>query len=147
VTSGEDKGSDGGSSKSSSNGVSLLLDVDLSVESSPGLQGGEHATLSDGVGEGTLSSSVGTGTTDSGNSGNGSTGTPRDGGMLHTGLGEDSVRLSDVLGDLVVDELDDIESDGGSADSREGDLADDFRSVGVVENGDGGSGEHFGLGY
>jgi len=37
VTSGEDKRSDGGSSKSSGNGVSLLLDVDLSVESSPGL--------------------------------------------------------------------------------------------------------------
>jgi len=37
VTSGEDKGSDGGSSKSSGNGVSLLLDVDFSMESSPGL--------------------------------------------------------------------------------------------------------------
>jgi hypothetical protein len=62
--------------------------------------------------------------------------------MLHTGLSEDSVTLSDVLGDLVMNELDDIESDGGSADSREGDLAGDFLGVGVVEDADGGSGEH-----
>jgi len=147
VTSGTNKGSDSGSSKSSSDGVSLLLDVNLSVESSPGLQRSEHTTLSDGVGEGTLSGSVGTGTTNSGNSGNGTTGTPRDSGVLHTSLSEDSVRLSDVLRDLVVNELDNIESDGSSADSREGDLAEDFSGVGVVEDGDGGSGEHFGLGY
>lgn len=56
--------------------------------------------------------------------------------MLHTGVDEDSVSLSDVLGDLVVDELDDIESDGSSADSWEGDLASDF-GIGRVENGDG----------
>jgi len=59
--------------------------------------------------------------------------------MLHTGVDEDSVSLSNVLGDLIVDELDDIESDGGSADSGEGDLVDDFGTVGV-ENTDGGSG-------
>jgi len=57
VSSSHNEGSDGGSSKSSSNGVSLLLDVYLSVPSSPGLQGSEHSTLSAGVGEGTLSSS------------------------------------------------------------------------------------------
>lgn len=142
VASGKDQRSNSGSSKSSSNGVSLLLDVDLSVPSSPGLEGGEHTTLSTRVSEGTLSSSVGTGTTDSGNSGNGSTGTPRDGGVLHTSLSEDSVSLTGVSGDLVVNELDDIESDGGSADSGEGNLADDFSSVGVVKDGDGGSSEH-----
>jgi len=104
VTSGENEGSNSGSSESSSNGVSLLLDIDLSVESSPGLQGGKHTTLSNGVSEGTLSSSVGTGATNSGNSGNGTTGTPGDGGVLHTSFSEDSVTLSDVLGDLVMDE-------------------------------------------
>jgi hypothetical protein len=147
VTSGKNKRSNSGSSKSSGNSVSLLLDVDLSVPSSPGLQGGEHTTLSDGVSEGTLSSSVGTRTRNSGNSGNGSTGTPGDSGVLHTGLSEDSVSLTGVLGDLVVNELDDIESDGGSADSGKGDLADDFRSVSVVKDGDGGSSEHFDLRY
>lgn len=130
VASSHDEGSDGGSSKSSSNGVSLLLDVDLSVPSSPGLKGSEHSTLSAGVGEGTLSSSGSTRTRDSWNSGNSTTWTPGDGGVLHTSVNEDSVSLSDVLGDLVMDKLDDIKSDGSSADSRESDLVDDLRGVG-----------------
>jgi hypothetical protein len=142
VTSGEDEGSDGGGSQSGGNGVSLLLDVNLSVPSSPGLQGSEHSTLSTRVGEGTLSSSGSTRTRDSGNSGNGSTGTPRDSGVLHTGGDGNSMSLSGVLGDLVVDELDDIESDGGSADSGKGDLSGDFLGIGRVENADGGSSEH-----
>jgi len=62
--------------------------------------------------------------------------------MLHTGFSEDSVSLSGVLGDLVMNELDDVKSDGGSADSRESDLADDFSSIGVVENSDGRLVEH-----
>jgi hypothetical protein len=143
VTSGEDEGSDGGGSQSGGNGVSLLLDVNLSVPSSPGLQGSEHSTLSTRVGEGTLSSSGSTRSTDSGNSGNGSTGTPGDGGMLHTGMDVNSVSLSGVLGDLVVDELDDIKSDGGSADSGKGDLSGDFLGISRAENADGGSSEHF----
>lgn len=49
--------------------------------------------------------------------------------MLHTSLGEDSVSLSGVLGDLVVDELDEIESDGSSADGRKSDLRDNFLGV------------------
>lgn len=59
--------------------------------------------------------------------------------MLHTSMDEDSVSLTNVLGDLVVNELDNIESDGSSADSGESDLADDFLSV-SVENTDSGSG-------
>jgi hypothetical protein len=55
-------------------------------------------------------------------------------------MNEDSVSLSNVLGDLVMDELDDIESDGSSADSGESDLVDDFRGVGGVEDADGWSG-------
>jgi hypothetical protein len=140
VTSGKDEGSDSGGSQSGSNGVSLLLDVDLSVPSSPGLQGSEHSTLSTRVGEGTLSSSRSTRSTDSGNSGNGSTGTPGDGGMLHTGMDVNSVSLSGVLGDLVMDELDDIKSDGSSANSRKSDLSGDFLGVGRAEDADGGSG-------
>lgn len=56
--------------------------------------------------------------------------------MLHTSLGEDSMSLSGVLGDLIVDELDDIESDGSSADSWESDLRRDFLRVGRVEDAD-----------
>ena len=127
--------------------MSLLLDVNFSVPSSPGLEGSEHSTFSTRVGEGTLSSSGSTRTRDSGNSGNGSTGTPGDSGVLHTSMNVDSVSLSGVLGDLVVNELDNIESDGSSADSREGNLAGDFRGVSRVENTDGGSGQHWTLGW
>lgn len=140
VTSGENEGSDGGGSQSGGNGVSLLLDVNLSVPSSPGLQGSEHSTLSTRVGEGTLSSSGSTRTRDSGNSGNGSTGTPGDGGVLHTGMDVNSVSLSGVLGDLVVNELNNIKSDGSSANSRKSNLSGDFLGVGRAEDADGGSG-------
>jgi len=129
VSSSHDEGSNSGSSKSSSNGVSLLLDVDLSVPSSPGLEGSEHSTLSAGVGEGTLSSSGSTRSTDSWNSGDSTTWSPGFSGVLHTGMDEDSVSLSNVLGDLVMDELDDIKSDGSSADSGESDLVDDLGGV------------------
>jgi hypothetical protein len=60
--------------------------------------------------------------------------------VLHTSSDGDSVSLSGVLGDLVVNELNNIKSDGSSADSRKGDLAGDFLGVGRVEDGDGGSG-------
>lgn len=76
VTSGEDEGSNSGSSQSRGNGVSLLLDVDLSVPSSPGLQGSEHSTFSTRVGEGSLSGSAGTRSGDSWNSGDSTTWSP-----------------------------------------------------------------------
>ena len=140
VTSGENEGSDGGGSQSGGNGVSLLLDVNFSVPSSPGLQGSEHSTLSTRVGESTLSSSGSTRTRDSGNSGNGSTRTPGDSGVLHTGMNINSVSLSGVLGDLVVNELNNIKSDESSANSRKSDLFDGFLGVCRAEDADGGSG-------
>lgn len=76
VTSGKDERSDSGGSQSGSDGVSLLLDVDLSVPSSPGLQWSEHSTFSAGVSEGSLSGSAGTTSADSWNSGNSTTWTP-----------------------------------------------------------------------
>jgi len=139
VTSGKDEGSDSGGSKSRGNSVSLLLKVDLSVPSSPGLKGSEHSSLSAHVTEGTLTRSVGTATTNSGNSGNGTTGTPGFSGVLHTGILLDSVSLSNVLGDLIVNELDNIKSNGSSADFGERNLSSDFLRVGEVENADGGS--------
>jgi hypothetical protein len=59
----------------------------------------------------------------------------------------DSVGLSGVLGDLVVDKLNNIESDGSSADSRKSNLAGDFSGVSRVENTNGGSGQHWTLGW
>jgi len=129
VASSQNERSQSGSSQGSSDSVSLLFNVNLSVPSSPGLQRSEHSTFSTRVGEGTLSGSGGTTSTNSWNSGNGTTWTPGHGGVLHTGVNEDSVSLTGVLGDLVVDKLDDIESDWSSADSRESNLADDLLSV------------------
>lgn len=47
--------------------------------------------------------------------------------------------LSGVLGDLIVDELDDIKSDGSGADAGELNLVDNLGGVRSVEDGDGGS--------
>jgi len=129
VTSGQNEGSQSRSSQGSSDGMSLLLDVDLSVPSSPCLQWSEHSTLSTRVGEGTLSSSGSTTSTNSWYSCDGTTGTPGDGRVLHTGMDEDSVSLTGVLRDLVVDKSYDIESDWGSADSWKSDLAEDLLGV------------------
>lgn len=54
VSSSFNQRSDTSGSESSGNGVSLLSKVNLSVPSSPGLQGSEHSTLSTHVTEGTL---------------------------------------------------------------------------------------------
>jgi len=129
VTSGQNEGSQSRSSQGSSDGMSLLLDVDLSVPSSPCLQWSEHSTFSTRVGESTLSSSGSTTSTDSWYSCDGTTGTPRDGGMLHTGVDENSVSLTGVLRDLVVDKSYDIESDWSSAYSWKSDLAEDLLGV------------------
>jgi len=137
VASSQNERSQSGSSQGSSDGVSLLLDVDFSVPSSPGLQWSEHSTFSTRVGEGTLSGSGSTTSTNSWYSCDGTTWTPRDSGVLHTSLSEDSVSLTGVLGDLIMDKSDDIESDGSSADSWKGNLVEDLLGVLGVENGDG----------
>jgi len=60
MATGEDEGSNSRGSKSGGNGVSLLGLVDLSVPLSPGLEGGEHATLTAHVTESGLAGSGGT---------------------------------------------------------------------------------------
>lgn len=54
VTAGLDEGHDGGGSDGGAHSVTLLGHVNATVPSSPGLQRGEHATLSAHVTEGTL---------------------------------------------------------------------------------------------
>jgi len=76
VASSKDERNQSRSSQSRGNSVSLLLDVDLSVPSSPSLEGSEHATFSTRVGEGTLSGSGSTTSTDSWYSCDGTTGSP-----------------------------------------------------------------------
>lgn len=65
VTTGEDQWGLEGGGEGSGNSVTFLGHVDLTVPSSPGLEWGEHATLSALIAEGTLSGTGGTGTTNS----------------------------------------------------------------------------------
>lgn len=102
VTSGHDEGGTGGGGNGGGKGMSSLVDIDLSVPPSPGVQWMGHSSLSTHVTESTLTGSVGTGTGNSWNSGNGSTGSPGLSRVLHTGLGIDSVGLSDIFAQLIV---------------------------------------------
>lgn len=85
--------------------MSSLSQVHLPVPPSPGLEVEGHSTLAAHVTEGTLARSRGTGTTDSGNTGNGSTCAPGLSRVLHTGTRINSVGLSGVSGQVVVHEL------------------------------------------
>ena len=58
-----------------------------------------------------------TGTRDTGNTCDGTTSTPRLGGVLVAGVPEDTATLTSVLGHVGVAELNDIISDGGREDS------------------------------
>lgn len=116
VASGENQGGHGGGSNGSCDGVSSLVGVDLSVPSSVGLQGGEHSTLSALVAEGTLAGSGGTRATNTGDTCDGTTGSPGLSGVHHASLVVDSMSLSSVLVHVGVNELDDIVSDGGGED-------------------------------
>lgn len=142
VTSGEDKRSNSGGSQSRGDGVSLLVDIDSLVPLSPDLERSEHSTLTAHVTEGSLTGSAGTGTTNSRNTSDGSTSTPRLGGVLLTGLLEHTMGLSAVLSHVSVHKLDGIISDRGSEDSGHGHVADDLVLRGVGVNGNNGSGSH-----
>lgn len=122
VSSGLDEGEDGGSGDGSGHGVSLLLEVASSVPSPPDADGGEHASLAAHVTEGTLAVPAGSTATNSGNTGDCAACSPGLSGVLHTGMEVDGVTLTTVLGDVGVDEVDDIGSDSGGEDGGEDDL-------------------------
>ena len=110
--------------------MSSLSEVDFSVPSSPGDSGVEHSSSSAHVSEGSLSGSVGSGSSDSGNSCDGSTGSPGLGVVHHTGVLVYGVGLSSVLVQVVEDEMDDIVSDGSEEDVGDSDFSDG--GVGVL---------------
>lgn len=99
VASGEDKRGKSRGSEGRSNGVSSLVLVHLDVPLPPGLGRGEHSTTSAHVTESGLARSLGTTTANTGDTGNGTTGTPRLGRGLVTGVLSNGVSLSTVLGD------------------------------------------------
>lgn len=116
--------------------MSSHSEVDLSVPSSVSDHWESHSSLSDHVSESGLSVSSGSRARDSGDSGNSSSGSPGLGRVSHACVSVDSVGLSGVLGEVVVDVLDDILSQGTGEDLGEFDFLEDVFVVVVVVNGD-----------
>lgn len=119
VSSGKDQWKNGSGRNSRSKSVSLESEVDLSMPSSVGLEWEGHSTLSTHVSEGSLSISGGTRSLDSWYSGNSSTSSPRLSRVLHTSVSVDTMGLSGVSGDIVMDVLDNILSEWAGEDLRE----------------------------
>lgn len=141
VTTGHDEGSACGGGESGGNSVSLLVKIDFSLPLSPDLKGSEHATLTAHVTESTLAGTVSTGARDSGDTCDGTTSTPRLGGVLVASVPEDTVTLSSVLGHVGVAELDEIISDGGGENGGHAGGTRHLFGIGGVHT-DGGTGSH-----
>jgi len=122
VSTGHDEGRDGGGSEGRGNSVSLLVDIDLSVPSSPGAGGGEHSSTTAHVTESSLSSTVCSTTGDSGNTSHSSTSTPRSGRCLCTCPLRHRVGYSRVFAKVGLNILNKIVSDGCVQHGRGGDL-------------------------
>lgn len=114
MAAGEDEGGQGRGSQSRDDSVTALVDRHLTVPAAPDLGGSEHATTTTHVTESTLTRAASTTTTNTGDTSNGTTGTPGLGRGLVTSLVADSVGLAAVLGDVGVDEVDDVRADGGA---------------------------------
>ena len=121
VAAGQDERRDGGGGDGRDDGEALLVDVDLAVPAAPDLCRGEHAAAAAHVAEGSLTGAVGAAAGDARDTGDGTAGSPGLGGGLVAGAAADGVGLAGVLGDVVVDECDDVWADGGLHDVREGD--------------------------
>lgn len=106
--------------------MSLQSEIDLSMPSSEGLQWESHSTFSTHVSKGSLTISGSTRSLDSWNSGNSSSGSPRLSRVLHTSVSVDSMSLSRVSGDVVMDVLDNVLSKGTSEDVWEVHFLDDL---------------------
>jgi len=78
-------------------------------------------TTSTHVAKGTLAGAVGTTSSNTGNTGNSTTSTPGFSTGLMAGSLADRIRLSTILGNLIVDEVDNIRPDGGLEDGGEAD--------------------------
>ena len=97
VTTGEDQRGKGRGGQGRSNGVSALVLVDLDVPLPKGLGGGEHPSSSAHVSESSLSGPGSTRSSNTGDTGDGTTSTPRLGGVLVTSVLSNGVSLTTVL--------------------------------------------------
>jgi len=121
VATSKDEGWDSGGGDGRDDSVSLLVDVDLAVPAAPDLGRGKHASTTAHVAEGSLSGAVSSSTGHTRDTGDGATCSPGLGGCLVSGAAADGVGLTAVLGNVGVDEVDDVGADGSLHDIGNGD--------------------------
>jgi len=113
VTTGHDEGGDGRGSNGRDQSISALVDVDLSVPSSPDLSGGKHTSTTAHVTEGSLAGSVGTTSRNTRNTSNGTTSSPGLSRGLGTSVLADSVGLTLVLAHASENIMNNVRTNGG----------------------------------
>jgi len=133
VTFGHDEGWDASGSDGGDHGVPLLGDGDLAVPPPVDLGGSEHVTSTAHVAESSLAGTVSATSTDTGDTGDGTSSSPGLGTGLVTGIPVDAVGLPVVLGDLVMDEGHDVGPDGGLENGRKADRAASYFTLVVVD--------------
>jgi len=109
----------------------------------PSLGRGEHSASAAHVAKRTLAGSVSSASTDSGNSGDCSSGSPGGGRRLLSGSDVDAVRLAAVLHHLIVNKRHNVGTNGSFEDGREVDaFAGEWGGICAI-NGDERSRRHF----
>jgi hypothetical protein len=121
MTLGHDERRNRTGSQGRGNSISLLVGVHTSVPVPPGLGRGEHTSTTTHVPESSLTRTVSTTSTDTGNTSNSTTSSPRLSRCLVTSIYIHSIRLPRVLANVLVNKVDDVRSDGSLKDSRHGD--------------------------
>ena len=137
VSAGHEEGGQGGGGQGAHDGEALLVEVDLAMPATVDLGGGEHTSTTAHVTEGTTAGAV-----DTGNTCDGTAGTPGGSGVVHAGKTVDGVGLTAVLGHVGVHELNDVVTDGGGEDGGEGGGSDNLILGGRVHV-HGGASRHF----
>ena len=105
-------------------GVSFLVHIYPPMPTVPDLGRSKHVTATAHVLESSLTGTVGTTAGDIGDMGHGATSTPGLGRGLVSGLLRHGIGLALVVGDLGVDEVDDVGTNGGFHDIGQSDSVD-----------------------
>lgn len=111
--------------------MALLVQVDLAVPFAPCAEGSEHTSLAAHVTEGSLAGTVRSRSTNTGDTRDGATSSPRLGRVLVTLSHNNSMGLATVLVHVSMDEGDNVVTDGCSEDSGHLNLASNGTFLGV----------------
>lgn len=113
VTTGLDKSGDGRRGKGGNDGETTLSLVYATMPAAPDLGGGEHASSTAHVTEGSLTGTVGTSSSNTRDTRNGATSSPRLGRGLGSRVARDGISLAVVLSQVGMHGVHDIHTDGG----------------------------------